>query len=118
MSPFARAMNPSTLIPTKTDAFMLDSLLETVCLGLDDVLAPIPGDDPAGSSAGRYLGQGAWPGAVGHLGFTGVSLWIDRGRRLVVALCTNRTALGRAETRIRAFRPRFHDAVVEALDLP
>ena len=87
----------------------------TRALGFDTIE---PGDDPAGSSAGRYLGQGAWPGAVGHLGFTGVSLWIDRGRRLVVALCTNRTALGRAETRIRAFRPRFHDAVVEALDLP
>jgi CubicO group peptidase (beta-lactamase class C family) len=54
---------------------------------------------------------------VGHWGFTGVSLWIDLGRRLVVALCTNRTARGRAETRIRELRPRFHDAVVETLGL-
>jgi len=38
-------------------------------------------------------------------------------RRLAVALCTNRTAFGRAETRIRDFRPRFHDAVVRALGL-
>jgi CubicO group peptidase (beta-lactamase class C family) len=75
-----------------------------------------PGDRVEGGSAGRHLGA-AGPGAVGHLGFTGVSLWIDRARRLVVALCTNRTALGRAETRIREFRPRFHDAVMEHLGL-
>src|SRR5215467_14489263 len=73
-----------------------------------------PGDPPAEASAGRWLGQVA-PGAVGHLGFTGVSLWIDRAREVVVALCTNRTALGRDNTRIRAFRPRFHDAVAAAL---
>jgi CubicO group peptidase (beta-lactamase class C family) len=73
----------------------------------------LPGD-AEGSSAGRFLGA-APPGAVGHLGFTGTSLWIDRARELVVALCTNRTALGRAETGIRDFRPRFHDAVVEEL---
>ena len=31
--------------------------------------------------------------------------------------CTNRTALGRDNVRIQQFRPRFHDAVVEALGL-
>jgi CubicO group peptidase (beta-lactamase class C family) len=83
----------------------------TRALGFDTRL---PGDDPAGASAGRRLGTRE-PGAVGHLGFTGVSLWVDRARGLVVVLCTNRTARGRAETRIRAFRPGFHDAVVEDL---
>lgn len=69
------------------------------------------------SSAGRYLGKKA-PGAVGHLGFTGVSLWLDRGRALVVALCANCTADGRAPMpRIREFRARFHDSVIEALAL-
>ncbi len=68
------------------------------------------------SSAGRWIGN-LEPGAVGHLGFTGVSLWIDRARSLVVALCSNRTYNGRANTRIRDFRPRFHDAVVESLGL-
>ncbi len=64
-----------------------------------------------GSSAGSLLGQLA-PGAVGHLGFTGTSLWIDLSRRLVVALNTNRTLPGRQEVRLREFRPRFHDAAV------
>ncbi|MBX5484376.1 MAG: beta-lactamase family protein [Myxococcaceae bacterium] len=74
-------------------------------------------DTPAEpKSSGRYIGD-APPGAVGHLGFTGSSLWIDRARSLVVALCTNRTYNGRGNTQIREFRPRFHDAVVEALRL-
>jgi len=74
-------------------------------------------DTPSpGGAAGRNLGATA-PGAVGHLGFTGTSLWVDLARQLVVALCTNRTYNGRAEVRIRDFRPRFHDAVLEELKL-
>jgi CubicO group peptidase (beta-lactamase class C family) len=68
------------------------------------------------SSAGQFIGDTA-PGAVGHLGFTGTSLWVDLRRLLVVALVTNRVAHGRKEVRIREFRPVFHDLVVEALGL-
>lgn len=68
------------------------------------------------SSAGQFIGDTA-PGAVGHLGFTGTSLWVDLRRTLVVALVTNRVAHGRKELRIREFRPVFHDLVVEALGL-
>ncbi len=81
----------------------------TRCYGFDTPSAE-------GSSAGRFIGDAA-PGAVGHLGFVGTSLWVDRARKLVVALCTNRTYNGRANVRIRDFRPRFHDAVVESLGL-
>jgi serine-type D-Ala-D-Ala carboxypeptidase len=72
-----------------------------------------PGDPPGESSAGKLIGAEP-PGAVGHIGFTGTSLWIDLARDLVVALCTNRVAgpRGRGEVRIREFRPRFHDAAV------
>jgi CubicO group peptidase (beta-lactamase class C family) len=75
-----------------------------------------PGDPAGESSAGRLVGMTP-PGAVGHVGFTGTSLWIDLARRLVVALCTNRVAgpRGRADVRIRDFRPRFHDAAVETV---
>jgi serine-type D-Ala-D-Ala carboxypeptidase len=72
------------------------------------------GFDTPSLLAGQYLGRRP-PGGFGHLGFTGVSLWVDRARSLVVALCTNRTYNGRANVRIQQFRPRFHDAVVEAL---
>ena len=39
-----------------------------------------------GSSAGRLLGQAGSRGAIGHLGFTGCSLWVDIDRQLSVAL--------------------------------
>jgi CubicO group peptidase (beta-lactamase class C family) len=88
-------------------------------------LAPFPGssrglgfDTPSGgsSSAGQLLGR-ASPGGFGHLGYTGTSLWVDRPRKVSIALLTNRTALGRDNTRIQEFRPAFHDAVLQALGL-
>jgi serine-type D-Ala-D-Ala carboxypeptidase len=69
-----------------------------------------------GSSLGHRLGRGAL-GAVGHLGFTGCSLWIDLDAELVVVLCTNRTHLTRSNLAIRQFRPHFHDAVAEAIGI-
>ncbi len=67
-----------------------------------------------GSSLGARLGRKG-RGAIGHLGFTGTSLWIDVEREVVVALLTNRVNPTAANERIRAFRPRFHDVVAEAL---
>jgi CubicO group peptidase (beta-lactamase class C family) len=65
----------------------------------------------AGSSSGRWFG----PRSFGHTGFTGTSLWIDPDCRLLVVLLTNRVYYGRDAEGIVAFRPRLHDAVVEAL---
>ena len=70
-----------------------------------------------GASCGQRFGKAGPRGAIGHLGFTGTSLWIDLDRQLVVAFLTNRVALGRANVRIRAFRPQVHDAVLDALKL-
>jgi CubicO group peptidase (beta-lactamase class C family) len=70
-----------------------------------------------GASCGARFGRSGPLGALGHLGFTGTSLWIDLDRELVVALLTNRVALGRSNVGIRAFRPRFHEAVLDALGL-
>jgi CubicO group peptidase (beta-lactamase class C family) len=70
-----------------------------------------------GSSLGHRLGRGP-VGAVGHLGFTGTSLWLDRDRRLVCVLLTNHVHPGGADRpRMKAFRARFHDAVAEALGI-
>lgn len=63
------------------------------------------------SSAGSHIGRPAF----GHLGFTGTSVWIDLSRGVHVVLLTNRIASGGDNTAIRAFRPRLHDAVFEAL---
>lgn len=75
--------------------------------------------EPPGSSAGPRFGQaGPW-GAVGHLGFTGTSLWVDIDRQLVVALLTNRTFPTRANTLgIRRLRPAVHEAALDLLERP
>ena len=68
----------------------------------------------AGSSIGSRLGRGPL-GAIGHLGYTGCSLWIDRDRQLVCALLTNHVFPGgRRPAEILALRQSFHDAVAEA----
>jgi len=64
------------------------------------------------SSAGTRLG----PRSFGHLGLTGTSIWCDPERELVVTLLSNRVAVSDDNAAIRAFRPRFHDMVVEAFD--
>lgn len=72
-------------------------------------------DSPsAGASSG---GRNISARSVGHLGFTGTSVWIDRERRLVTVLLTNRVALGAsAQARLKAFRPELHDAVRALVD--
>lgn len=67
---------------------------------------------PEGSSAGTRIASHA----VGHLGFTGTSVWIDLERDVSVVLLTNRVHPHRDNERIREVRPRVHDAVFEALD--
>lgn len=76
----------------------------TWCLGFD---TPTVGS----SSSGRYFS----PCSVGHLGFSGTSFWIDPKRDVVVVLLTNRVHPSRENTRIRRFRPFFHDQVMACL---
>lgn len=63
------------------------------------------------SSSGRHFS----PHSIGHLGFSGCSLWIDLEGEIAVVLLTNRTWPDRACQLIREVRPAFHDAVREAL---
>lgn len=66
---------------------------------------------PGASSAGSRISAAG----VGHLGFTGTSLWIDPQAEVVVALLTNRVYSGRDDDRIRRLRPAVHDAVFDLL---
>ncbi len=63
------------------------------------------------SSSGRHFS----PRSIGHLGYSGCSLWIDLVDDIAVVLLTNRTWPDRKCEAIRAVRPAFHDAVREAL---
>lgn len=47
----------------------------------------------------------------GHLGFTGTSLWIDRTKKITVALLSNRVHPTRENKKILPFRIAIHDAV-------
>lgn len=74
-------------------------------------------DTPSGprSNAGTLMHRDA---TVGHLGFTGCSLWIDRRLGLAVVLNTNRVHPSRDNAGIRWLRPAVHDAVLDALASP
>lgn len=82
------------------------------------------GRSPVGSSAGQR-----WPrDGVGHLGFTGTSLWLSPSRGLSAALLCNRVhpeveggafpgrPPGPRTLAFRALRPAVHDALLAALD--
>src|SRR5580704_4613817 len=75
-------------------------------LGWDTPSAP--------SQSGKYFS----PQSFGHLGYTGTSLWIDPTRQLSIILLTNRTWPDCSNQAIKQIRPRFHDAVIEALQEP
>jgi len=61
------------------------------------------------SSSGQYFSVNS----VGHLGFTGTSLWIDLEREAVVVMLTNRVHLIAKRSRFE-LRPKIHDLVMEA----
>ena len=83
------------------DATVPDS---TWCLGWDTPSA-------TGSSTGAHFS----PHSVGHLGFTGTSVWIDLEHDRHVILLSNRVHPTRDNEQIKAFRPYLHDLVVQAL---
>ena len=64
-----------------------------------------------GSSGGNLLSATA----LGHTGFTGTSLWIDREQDLFVILLTNRVHPTRNNEALFKLRPAFHNSVVKEL---
>jgi CubicO group peptidase (beta-lactamase class C family) len=50
---------------------------------------------------------------VGHLGFTGTSLWCDIERELIGVLLTNRVHPTRENDVIRRVRPEAYDRIAE-----
>jgi CubicO group peptidase (beta-lactamase class C family) len=63
------------------------------------------------SQSGKYFS----PNSYGHLGYTGTSLWIDPTRQLSITLLTNRTWPDCSNQAIKQIRPKFHNAIIEAL---
>jgi CubicO group peptidase (beta-lactamase class C family) len=75
----------------------------TWALGWD---TPSTRDSLAGVELSRH--------AVGHVGYTGTSLWIDLDRAMHVVVLSNRVHPTRDNDKIREFRPLIHDLVVRA----
>ncbi len=61
------------------------------------------------SSAGDHFSEES----VGHLGFTGTSVWIDLQRGITVILLTNRVHPSRENLKIREFRPALHNLIMK-----
>ena len=66
----------------------------------------------AQSSSGRHFSQRS----IGHLGYSGCSMWIDLQAEIAVVLLTNRTWPDRSSQLINQVRPAFHDAIREAIE--
>jgi CubicO group peptidase (beta-lactamase class C family) len=71
------------------------------------------GPAAASSQAGTRFSRAG----VGHLGFTGCSLWIDPARETWIVMLSNRVhpAIPNND-RFKHFRPMLHDAIADALD--
>lgn len=65
----------------------------------------------ANSSCGDYFSKRS----VGHLGFTGTSFWMDIEQNIIVILLTNRVHPSRENDKIKSFRPKVHNAVMDCL---
>ena len=82
-------------------------------LGFDTPTPPhsSPKGDSPGNTPRSQAGERAPADAVGHLGYTGCSMWIDPVREISVILLTNRVVFGSGNRQLSALRPRIHDAV-------
>lgn len=73
-------------------------------------------DTPAAEPGVSHAGD-AWPrDGVGHLGFTGCSMWLDPPRGRYAVLLSNRVHPSRELGGIQGFRRAVMDAVVATLD--
>jgi CubicO group peptidase (beta-lactamase class C family) len=65
------------------------------------------------SSSGTYLSEKS----IGHLGFTGTSLWIDPIKQLAVVFLTNRVIKGEDQSGIKELRPFIHDYIIKGMNM-
>ena len=85
----------------RRDASLVDS---TFALGWDT---------PSASHSAS--GNAFSPRSVGHLGFTGCSIWWDLEKNCHVVLLSNRVHPSRKNDKIKDFRPYVHDQIMKVL---
>lgn len=84
-------------------ASLSDGKLSRRALGWD-----VPGDN---SSSGKFFSKHT----IGHLGFTGCSMWVDLEQEIIVVFLCNRAHPDPGRNQINEFRPQFHDAIMKTL---
>jgi CubicO group peptidase (beta-lactamase class C family) len=67
--------------------------------------------EPKNSQAGKYYSKNS----IGHLGYSGCSMWMDLEQDFHVILLTNRVHPTSKNEAIKAFRPKIHDSIYEQL---
>lgn len=119
---FASARDVHSLLARLTlclrgqDDFVPQSLLQEF-LTKDETVADstraLGWDTPssAKSTSGSYFS----PRSVGHLGFTGPSVWWDLEKGCHVILLNNRVHPTRKNERIKDFRPHIHDLIMKTI---
>lgn len=107
---FARCILANGLTPSGMQLFSAQTV----------ALFATPAQQPSGTSRALGWDMPSAPSSsgtlfsarsIGHLGFTGTSLWIDLDAGIAVTLLTNRTWPDRSNQAIRELRPRFHDVL-------
>jgi serine-type D-Ala-D-Ala carboxypeptidase len=63
------------------------------------------------SSSGTFFGEKS----IGHLGFTGTSFWCDPEQGISIVLLTNRVCPTRKDERIKRYRPKIYNAIMEKI---
>jgi CubicO group peptidase (beta-lactamase class C family) len=98
------------------DIFWPQPLVEEFCkkdASVKDSTYALGWDTPSttNSASGKYFS----PRSVGHLGFTGTSIWWDQQKDCHIILLSNRVHPTRKNEKIREFRPHVHDLIMQTL---
>lgn len=98
------------------DPFLPQALVEEFCRKDEAVKGStyaLGWDTP--SSSHSASGSHFAPRSVGHLGFTGTSVWWDQEKNCHVILLSNRVHPSRKNEKIRDFRPYIHDLIMQTI---
>lgn len=68
--------------------------------------------NPSGSGDEKTLFS---PGTIGHTGYTGTSIWLDRKRQTQIIVLSNRVYPSRRHVKIGEFRRKFENLVISSL---
>jgi CubicO group peptidase (beta-lactamase class C family) len=102
--------SPPISIPLRPETVALFTRRESTPAGTSRALGWDTPSSP--SQSGKHFSRSSF----GHLGYTGTSLWIDPVCQLSITLLTNRTWPDNSNQAIKQVRPKFQDAIIEALD--